>query len=187
MRVSNMDNKWIILPLIILLLSCNRYIDRSTGNNISVQQGHLNFYADSNVLVYKSNIGLTRDTEKVYPKAFKVKLPKKIKYYEFVGSTDFAFYYDNGQVVLIKVNLESPSLLQDTSYIPAEAELNRFIQLSSTGDNHRKYNAKEIASRADRINKVIAKGDATILLYNIVKKNENLFSNYLNSFSFLSQ
>lgn len=173
-----------VIAFSVFLTSCNRYIDVSTGKTIPVQQGYLNIYQDSNVLTYRSNISLTRDTEKIHPKPFKVKLPKRIKYYEFVGSSDFFFYYDKNQVVLIKVNLESQNTILDTSYIPSDAGLNEFFQHVSTG-SRKGYNIKEITSRVGRANRIIKKGDAEILLYNITKENEGLFSNYLSSLVFI--
>ena len=186
MRIT-MSYKVFILPVIILL-SCNRYIDKSPGNTIPVQQGYLQIYSDSNVLEYKSNIALTMDTEKLYPKSFRVQLPKRIKYYEFVGSTDFAFYYDKSQVVLIKIDLENKKSTPDTSYVPSEVELSRFIQQSSTSNsNHKKYNISEMTGLSDRINKIIRRGDAEILLYNIVKEKEGLFSDYLSRLTIIDK
>ncbi len=55
---------------IIVLQSCNRYIDKSVGSVVPVQQGYMQFYSDSNILEYRSNVGLTRIQEKIYPKSF---------------------------------------------------------------------------------------------------------------------
>ncbi len=181
-------NIWQILLLSIVILSaCNRYVDVvKNGSNMPIQQGYLNFYRDSNVLIYKSNIILTRDTEKIYPRSFEVTLPKRIKYYEFLGMSDFAFYYDQNQVFFIKINLENRKGISDSSYVPSTEGLANFIQQLSTGNN-KKYNIHEIAVNADRVNKIVTKGDATILLYNIKKENEDIFSSYLSSFVFLNQ
>lgn len=181
----NMSYKWAAF-LLLILLSCNRYVDTAIGNSVPVQQGYLKFYSDSNVLEYKSSVGLTRDTESVYPKSFRVKLPKNIKYYEFVGSSDFSFYYDKSQVVLIKIDLENKKSIPDTSYVPSEVELDRFIQQSSSS-NHKKYSIKEMSGLSDRINKIITKGDADILLYNVTQENESIFSAYLNSLVFIEK
>lgn len=174
------------IPLSVIFLSCNRYIDVSKENQISVQQGYFQFYRDSNVLVYKSNVALIRDTEKVYPKSFKVKLPKRIKHYEFVGSSDFAFYYGNNQVVFIKINLENGQLKQESFYVPSGEQLESFIQQVAT-DNNKKYDIKKIPSKAGRVSKIMVKGEATILLYNILENNEELFSNYLSSLTFFTE
>src|SRR5438477_11918240 len=101
----------------LVMSSCNRYIDVANGST-PVEQSSLKFYTDSNLFTFKTNIVTTRDTEKIYPKFFEVALPKKIRYYEFINSSDFGFYYDKGQVIFIKIELEPKMRSQDTTYNP---------------------------------------------------------------------
>ena len=189
-RFKKMTRKNIFLLLggllsVFTLLSCNRYID-SKSEKIKILDGSFTFYADSNVLVYKSDVGLKMDNVVIKPKPFQVDLPKKIRYYELAAPSDFLFYYDKGQVASIKIDLEEKRIvLPDTSYTPSSIELDSFIQQSPT-ENHKRYNIKEIPRRSERVNKVIRKGDATILLYNILKGNESVFEDNLNSFTFLN-
>ena len=147
-----------------------------------VEQGSLKFYTDSNFFTFKTNLVLTRDTEKIYPKFFEVALPKKMKYYEFINSTDFSFYYDKGQVVFIKIELEKVSN-KDTTYTPTKEKLEEFIQSLSTNGN--KYDIKKIILSKGRRNTILNKGEATILLYNIVEDNYNQFFTYLSSLRFI--
>jgi hypothetical protein len=170
--------------IMFIFCSCNRYID-AKNKSIRLLDGSFAFYPDRNELVYKSVVGLKRDHEILKPKPFQVKLPKKIKYYEFAVPSEFAFYYDKNQVVFIRIDLENSAPLLDTSYVPSAVELRTIIQQWPTG-SHAKNNVREIDGRPDRINKLIRKGDATILLYNVVKNNEYLFVDYLNSFTFLN-
>lgn len=82
----------ITLLAVLSMGSCRPYIDATNGSP-PVQQGDLKFYTDSNPFAFKSNFILTRDIEEVPPKFFEVTLPKKMRYYEFINSTDFAFFF----------------------------------------------------------------------------------------------
>lgn len=164
------------------LSSCNRYIDAKNGNT-SIEQGSLKFYTDSNLFTYRTNIIATRDKEKIYPKFFEVTLPKKMKYYEFINSTDFGFYYDKGQVIFIKIELEPTAQVKDTTYIPSQEKLEEFIQSLKANDH--KYDIKKIPVYKERRNAVLNKGDATILLYNVVDDNYKQFFDDVSSFKFI--
>ena len=174
-------------PLLFLLFfifcSCNRYIDVVKEiKSTPIEQGYFNFYPDSNILVYKTKIILTRDTEKLHPKAFKLKLPKGLTFFESTGSSDFSFNYKKNQVVFIRVDLENNNLNQDTSYSPKEEELNKFIGSIITKS---KYNINKIPFNPKRNQVFIKKGSATILLYNIEPKNYDMLYKFVNEFSFI--
>lgn len=170
---------------LIVLSSCNRYIDTSKVKNTPIDQGGLKFYPDSNLFIFKSNVIATRDKEKIYPKSFQVLLPKKIKFYEFVNSSDFGFYYEKGQVIFIKIELEPGVKSQDTTCSPSIEKAVELIQSDfNTGGN--KNDIKTVAYYKGRRNALLIKGDATILLYNIVDGNYNSFFNYVNSFKFIN-
>lgn len=177
-----------ILPLLLCLFlfaSCGRYIDKVNSQQIlPVKQGYFDFYHDSNVLVYNSTVGLKRDTERVYPKHFKVTLPKGIKYYELTGSTDFSVYYDSKQVFFIRVDLEG-NAARDTVYVPKQSDLESFIQKGMTLKKS-KYDIKEIGFNENRKNVFVRKGAATILLYNIKPSEYDLFYKSANTFSFIN-
>lgn len=174
-----------ILLCLFLFASCGRYIDKvNSSQSLPVRQGYFDFYPDSNVLVYTSTVGLTRDTEKIYPKQFKVTLPKGIKYYELTGSTDFGIYYDKKKVFFIRIDLER-NVTGDTMYIPMRDELQRFIQ-SGLALKKSKYDIKKIEFIESRKNVFIRKGRATILLYNIKPSEYDLFYKSANTFSFVN-
>lgn len=164
--------------------SCNWYID-VTNESTSIEQGTLKFYTDSNLFTYRTNIVATRDKEKVYPKFFEIKLPKKIKYYEFINSTDFGFYYDKGQVIFIKMELEPTAQTKDTTYTPSQRELEELIQ-SVLKTNGGKYDIKKIPAHKERRNVILIKGDATILLYNMADDNYKEFFDNVSSFKFIN-
>lgn len=171
---------------LFIVSSCARYVDtvRSYSNG-SAKNDFFQFYPDSNVFRYQSNVVLTRDTEKIYPKFFEVKLPKKIRYYEFIGSTDFSFYYDKGQTIFIEVNLEKNKISQDTVYNPSRDQLDEFIESTAQTGNE-KYNLKAIPFNGNRKHLVMQRGNATILLYNVEDKNFDLFYEYISKFRFIN-
>lgn len=176
------------LMLMCVIYSCNRYIDTVKSKvSTPIMQGYFDFYsADSNVLVFKTNVGLKRDTETVFPKAFKVKLPKGLKFYEISGSTDFGFYYANNQVVFINVKAFDNVLEGDTSYSPQGDELGE-LTLHKLSTTNNKYNIKNIPINDSRMQTIIKKGSAMILLYNIKQNNYSRFLEYIKEFSFIDR
>lgn len=173
-----------VLLCMAIMTSCNRYIDGTHGGN-SIEQGAVKFYTDSNVFTYKTNIIVTRDTEKIYPKFFEVALPKKMKYYEFISSTDFAFYYDKGQTIFIKIALEPETMAEDTTYNPSPENLEEFVQ-TALKTNGGTYDIKRIPVHKNRKNAIIKKGVATMLLYNVLNDNYEQFFDKVSRFRFIN-
>ena len=187
MRIGNSIKYSLLLLSIITVYSCNRYIDSSRAKRqVVLNVGNLDFYSDSNVLVYKSNVGVKRDMETDYPKPFKVRLPKGLKGYEFSNSEEFLFFYKKQQSIVIKINLEKDTGTENISYSPDEGELRNFIEhkLYPGSGN---YNIKEIPIKTNRRQMFIKRGAVTILLYNIEAKNYNLFFECVNGFSFIEK
>lgn len=175
-----------VLFILIALSSCGGYLDTVKKTAIiPIKQGYFDFYPDSNLFTYKSSVVLTRDTEKIYPKSFSVKLPKNLKYYEFVSSSNFAFYYGKGEVIFIKVNLEGKESAEDTAFFPSQEKLQQFIEYELNTANNNKYDIKKIPFDKNRKTLLIRKGNATILLYNIQKGNYDLFYDYVSTFKFI--
>lgn len=175
-----------ILFILITFTSCGRYLDTVKKTSIiPVKQGYFDFYPDSNLFTYRSSVVLTRDTEKIYPKSFSVKFPKNLKYYELVRSSNFAFYYDKGEVIFIKVDLENKVSAEDTIFFPSQEQLEQVIEYELNTANNNKYDIKKIPFDKHRKSSLIRKGDATILLYNIRKENYDLFYNFVNTFKFM--
>ena len=164
--------------------SCTKNIDtvKSTSKT-PINEGYFSFSNKINLLTYKTNVVLTRDTEKLYPKQFRVELPKGIIHYELVGSTDFCVYYDNRQVVFIKMNLENSKKI-DSMYIPMKNELDALIK-TKLNSSASKYEISNYAFLEKRKHLIIKKDAATILLYNIKSSNYDDFYNCIKSFSFL--
>jgi hypothetical protein len=183
MRVLVFVHVKILILLTFGLMSCNRYIDTTNGST-SIDQGFLRFYTDSNLFTYKTNIITTKDNEKVNPKFFEVTLPKKMKYYELTNSTDFGFYYDKGQAIFIKIELEPKIQIKDTTYTPAKEKLEELIQ-AILKTNGGKYDIKKIPAHKERRNIILVKGNATILLFNITEDNYKQFFDDVNSFKFI--
>ncbi|MGJ7033537.1 hypothetical protein [Niabella hirudinis] len=171
-----------------IAVSCNRYIDvAKTRTRVPIMQDYFDFYPDSNVFLHKTNVVLTKDTEKIYPKSFKVKLPKGLRWYGILGSSDFEFHYDKKQVVFINIDLDIKEANRDTAYSPSQDELNNFVLYKISTSDHKKDNIKAIPININRKQMFIKKGAATILLYNIDPKRYQLFYNYVNGFSFIGK
>jgi hypothetical protein len=174
-----------LLLSVFFATSCNRYIDKATTERkVQVMQGNITFYPDSNILVYKSNVGLRMDNEVLKPKSFYAKLPKGLKWYA-IGSDVFKFYYPNKQAVAVNINQSDNAPIHDTTYVPTEAELSRFIDLSNPSSSD-KYDLSKIDYKPNRKHLIMKKGAATILLYNITPKNYSKFTEYLKEFKFLN-
>jgi len=165
--------------------SCVRYIDKvSAPRRIQIMQGDLTFYRDSNILIYKSVIGIKKDTEVGHSKPFYAKLPKRLKWYEISNSESFNFFYDNDQAIVVNIDLFESSSLIDTTYVPDKDEIVKFIASCpiATSDN---YDLKNISVKTTRKQLLIKKNSASILLFNIEPGNINLFESYLLKFKFL--
>jgi hypothetical protein len=175
-----------LFVLLFIISSCARYVDTGKYNSSEqIKYEFFRFFPDSNIFKYKSNVVLTRDTEKIYLKNFEVKLPKKIRYYELIGTTDFTFYYDKSQVIFIKVDHENKNIKQDTVYTPSKDQLNEIID-SEVKTESGKYDLKDIPFKEHRKNLIIQRGTAMILLCNIYDYNFPLFFEYVNSFKFIN-
>ncbi|NML42107.1 hypothetical protein HHL17_33280 [Chitinophaga sp. G-6-1-13] len=176
---------WGIGILILLSMdSCSRYIDRVAGENkMQINQGDITFYPDSNILIYRSDIGLKTDDVILKPKPFYVKLPKGIKWYTMTNSTSFLFYYADHQSVIINIDLSDFSTKRDSIYEPAISELAAFINTFPLDDS--KYNVGNIRINPRRRQCIVRKDAATILLYNINDNKFDKFKSYLQEFRFL--
>jgi len=170
---------YIILVFASVSASCSRYIDAvAKKDKLPKTVGYLTIYPDSNVFSYKTSITLTKDKEKIYPRSFKIALPKDLKYYEVVGSTHFVFYYDNNQSVMVVVDLEGNT--------PVAEEIDQIIQSKLTLTKS-KFDIKRIPLNVKYKQLVVKKKGVTFLLYNIAPRNYDLFVNYLSSFSWQLQ
>jgi hypothetical protein len=174
----------ILLLVLFQASSCNHYIDKVTRERkMQIMQGSMTFYPDSNILIYRSAVGLRMDSEILKSKPFYTKLPKGLKWYSIENSQSFVFYYSHQQVVIINIDLSNKAFMRDTVYEPTKVELNNFIN-SGTSD-HGKYDIRKIEFDPQRKRRVIKKEAATILLYNITSENFNEFCEYLGGFRFL--
>jgi hypothetical protein len=155
-----------------------------SAREVRIKQGKMTFYTDSNILIYRDNVGIRMDKEVYKPRPFYVKLPKGILWYEMTNSESFAFYYKKGQAVLIQVDLSNSNPGQDTSYIPTESEIASFINLFPI-ETKSKFNVRNSVFIPGRTHLIIKKNGATILLYNIIPRNDSVFTTYLKQFKFI--
>lgn len=175
----------ILSLLLFQASSCNHYIDKVTmgkEREMQIMQGYMTFYPDSNILIYRSAVGITMDNEILEPKPFYAKLPKDLKWYSIQNSQSFVFFYSRQQVVAINIDLSNKGFTRDTIFESTKDEIDNFIN-SSTSEG--KYEMRRIKFNPERKQLVIKKEAATILLYNITSDNFNKFRGYLGSFRFL--
>lgn len=176
----------LILILVVLvvanLAACNRYIDKIYSGK-DIQYYYLHPFLDSNIFKYKTDVILTRDTEKIYPKSFEMVLPKKMRFYEIMGSTDFSFYYNHKQVICMKINLEKKEPVKDSVYTSiALGQIEKFVSTIRTGSD--KFDLQKIDPIPGRKHVILQKSYATILLYNILPGNIETYTQKASQITF---
>jgi hypothetical protein len=176
-----------LLWIAMIFNSCaNRYIDNLGKGTVEPVKGPLfEVYSSYNLFSYKSNVTLSRDTEKVYPRYFEIRLPKGIVYYEINGISDFGFYYDHHQVIFVKLKLEAATSKADSVYVPQESDLLELIGGDLSTSGNKRYDIKSFKRIEGTKNCVIDKGDAMIILYNIQEEAFNSFYKEVNTFRYL--
>jgi len=177
-------------PLLIIILniglsSCNRYIDQyRTLKSWPIMQGEMNFYSDSNVLKFKSNMIFRADTERWPAKPFYMQFPKRLKSYDFDYGSSFVFYFSNKQVIAVWINLMNQPNKPDSVYVPTEDEVETFRNAKLMVSDH-KYNIRYIPYMAKRKQLMMRQKDAMILLFNIEPKNYETFLKRAQTFKLL--
>jgi hypothetical protein len=186
MNLRNLNIGMVTL-LIGLCTGCSTYIDTVERNSpVPTVRGFMTSYPDSNVFVYKTNVILTRDTERITPRSFKLNLPKRLKHYEVVGSTDFVFYYDKHQALMLRILLENDgkSPLKRSEEVPTKGEVEHMIDSKLTFGRAR-YDIKDLSYLTNRKHLMVKDKGVTFLLYNIDPGQYTLFVQCLNSFKWL--
>jgi hypothetical protein len=165
--------------------SCGHYIDKATTErSVPVMQGTFNFYADSNVLVYKSKVALTMDSETYDPKSFYVKLPKGLKWYTMDNSQTFVFYYGKDQAVVVLIDLFHADHFRDSDYVPTNTDIKTLITKAAPSASA-KYDIRQIEEISGAKQLIRKRGAATILLYNIPPAKYIKFVTFIDSLKFL--
>lgn len=165
----------------ILIISCSSYKDSKLSERL-FDQG-LTIYKDYNLFRYKANYNLTMDKEVIMPVSFEIRLPKRMKYYKAIGSSDFAFYYVKNQVVFVKTGLKD-SVAENKIYEPSSKELGDLIQNQLVTDGGR-YDIKEIAPDFKNKSVIVRMGNTLVLLYNIRKEDIEPYVSLITTFKFL--
>lgn len=140
-------------------------------------------YPSHVTLMYDSEIYYTADSEKTYPKPFKIDLPNKILSFKFIGSEDFIFYYRRNQAIYIKIDLEGATSNLDTIYIPTKTQIEDILDKADIDIGIILY--QQISEKYNRKFLVIEKQSATILLFNILKDNIDRYSNLVKGIEFI--
>jgi hypothetical protein len=124
------------------------------------------------VFNYNSPITVSRGEEVFEPVNFKIKLPKGLRYYEVNDISDFAFYYDDQQVIFVKVYYENNQAILPVEFADfsiQEAEILIEEELSSDYDSD--YNLYKIKLKDDRVSKIADMQKVKILLLNLKQEN----------------
>jgi hypothetical protein len=175
----------ISLLFIIVGNSCSHYIDKTTSEKeIAIAQGAIKFYPDSNALTYKSTVSLSADKEKYLPKPFHIQLPKGIEWYEISNSTSFVFFYKRNQLLAALLNPPGDPLSKDTAYVPNKQQIDQFVG-TFTVESGKKYDIRNVSFKKNRKQMIYVKGNARILLYNILPGDFHTFVSCVMTFKFL--
>ncbi len=165
--------------IIFLIFFINIFLaDLSGQNDIKFKQEIYIENKDTCIFFkFIPNITYTRDNEIYKPKSFEINLPKKIKFWEAINSSNFGIYYKSKQVIFINTDLENCSNNKsDSIYTPSEKEIEYLITTIFETSREKRRDIKEIPFLKCRKHQIIKRQRITILLYNIKNKN---YDNYL--------
>lgn len=155
----------ILASIVAFVYSCSI----QKGISLSSEDKSYDIREYSNYLLFKnkSKILLSRDKERFCPINFEIQLPKRIKSWEAINSTNFGFYYSHNQVIFISTNpfyTKEPTI--DSVFVPSKNEIKKMIANFETS-GYNKRDIKKIGIVKNRKNIVMKKGNTTILLLNI--------------------
>lgn len=167
------------------IISCNHHLDAvKSERKLPISDGDLGFYPDSNVLNFRSRLGIRLDTEHYSPRSFYAKLPKGIKSWDISIPYWFVFYYDKDQAIAIDIDYHHLDANQYSTYIPDESGIDS-VNNATLGDGSKKYDIRRIQTGIKRKSLIIRNGPARILLYNIRPGNYDRFVTCLREFKML--
>lgn len=187
-----MKNKFKLLFVALIFVSCNTYIDlsKNEGNGeegISGENWNLNFLRDHNEFVYKSNISAKADEQEFEKTHFSVSLPKRMVNWTYSNSTNcnFFFEFDNKQIIYIY----SPpkGIYKTTDWELRETTKEKIKSRLIDYWNKRNYKEAELEIlKKDHMTKVYTDSRVEILLYNIDPKNFDEYKSLISSFKYLN-
>lgn len=140
--------------------------------------------------IFKTKCHAILDTEIYFPYFFETQIPKGLKTGLFLGFDEFNFFYGKGQIVFIDIPFITKVISNDTSYVPTKALIEYYIDEKFYRYSNKKLSLldmayKGIRYRRIRKNFIIKRGPATILLFNIKRRNFNHYLVSLNTFKLL--
>lgn len=158
--------RFVILASIVAFL-CSCSIHKSVYLNSEDKSYNIREYSNYLLFQHKSKTVLSKDKERFWPISFEIQLPKRVKSWEAINSTNFGFYYRHNQVVFISTNpfyAKEPTI--DSVFIPSKKEIEKMVDNFETS-GHKKWDIKKIGVIKNRKNIVMRKDNTTILLLNI--------------------
>ena len=158
--------RFVILASIVAFV-CSCSIQKGVSLHSENKSYDIREYSNYLLFKHKSKIVLSKDKERFWPIGFKIQLPKRVKYWEAINSTNFGFYYRHNQVIFISTNsfyTKEPTI--DSIFIPSKNEIEKIVDNLETS-GHKKWDIKKMGIIKNRKNIVMKKGNTTILLLNI--------------------
>ena len=177
----------------ICIISCSKYNKGTAsgpGNHhptsIRTKYDSLKVYPDSSIYIYSSPFIARADTQSIYPQHFRIKLPPDLRHASIADMDEFGFLFKKKQVIYIYLNRDAANTGDTTFTITNEEEIDILLHDKLAAINHKKpLNIGRNPYSTNRTTMIIKKGNATILLYNVTKKEQTRFFTYAGSFTFL--
>jgi hypothetical protein len=163
-----------------LLIGCSTF--KLESNKRDNNTTHFEEFNDFLLFKFRTNIVLKKDMEILKPTPFDLNLPKKIRYWEVINSSNFGFYYNQDQVVFVTTVSSNKLTKGDKVYIPQNKEIEDLINDDLATSGNHKWDIKNIAIKQGRKNLLIIDGETKIFLFNIKEKNFEYFLKLVKSY-----
>lgn len=183
--MKNLSNSLIILGIVIFI-GCIQPSWVKFNQNQKAGYPKVSNQGTGLLFKYKSDIYVSRGTEKRYPKAFEIEVPHELKEYDFINFSEFALYFSQKQAILIITPLFEPIYEEkDTFYFPVKEELISFIEDDFDLVENKYFRKKNIILEG-RKNAILSKDSTRIVLLNIQPQEFNKYLDFAKTFTSLT-
>lgn len=160
----------ILLSTYIVALSYSCFAQQLSNSFKQDTSTGIKDYGNHLIFTYNSHVLLKKNGETYRPQCFELQLPKNLKYWEGINSSNFGFYYRKNQVLFITTNIFKNKEEVDSIYVPSKNELEEMIKNNFYTSGNVNWDIRMIKIIDRRKNLLIKKRGITILLLNIYKK-----------------
>jgi hypothetical protein len=172
--------------IFICIFLSGPYSFGQTGSDDHLQRyDSVQVFQDSVIYTFCSNLTAWTQEHRIYPLHFRIRLPPNLLSTYASGMESFGFQYDNRQVIYVWLDYEDHTTADTTYYIHQEREIRPLLLKLDRINDDTKLCIDDNPYDPSRETRIIKRGKATILLYNINKEDSTLFFNYATSFTFL--